>query len=179
MIFNEHSHLAGEHAFLSASKYHWLNDDKEKLTDRFFKYKAAQRGTDLHALAVLAINLGVRLDKKTNKTLAMYVNDAIGYRMVTEQVLYYSDNCFGTADTISFIRNFLRIHDYKSGVTPASMSQLLIYMALFCLEYNYDPADIGSELRIYQSEEVLVHIPDPNEVLYIMDKIITEFILPK
>jgi len=174
MIWNEHSHLEGEHAFLSASKWHWLNDDDLKLTDRYFKHKAAQRGSDLHDFAQWAINLKIRLDKRTNKTLAMYVNDAIGYQMRTEQKLYYSDICYGTADAISFVRNYLRIHDYKSGVTEASMNQLLIYAALFCLEYGHNPEDIQIELRIYQSEEILIHRPEPDEVLYIMDEIISK-----
>ena len=59
-----------------------------------------------------------------------------------EQALYYSDNCFGTADAISFKKNFLRIHDLKTGVTPGSMKQLLIYASMFCLEYNFLPIQI-------------------------------------
>jgi hypothetical protein len=33
----------------------------------------------------------------------MYVNDAIGYNMKVEQPLYYSENCFGHADTLCFL----------------------------------------------------------------------------
>jgi len=102
----------------------------------------------------------------------MYVNDAIGYRMITEQPLYYSDNCFGTADAISFKKNFLRIHDYKSGETPASMRQLMVYMAIFCLEYDYQPDEIEAELRIYQSDEIIIHNPLPEEIFSIMNKIV-------
>jgi len=32
MQFNEHSNLIGQHAFLSASKYHWIGYDDERLT---------------------------------------------------------------------------------------------------------------------------------------------------
>jgi hypothetical protein len=171
MNFNDHSRLKGQHAFLSASKYHWINYDEEKLVDKFTKFQAAQRGTALHELARRCIDLGVKLPK-TNRTLNLYVNDAIGFKMQTEQILYYSDNCFGTADTISFRKAFLRIHDLKTGDTPASINQLMVYNALFCLEYNVKPIEIETELRLYQSDDVLVHIPDPEEIFRIMDKII-------
>lgn len=102
----------------------------------------------------------------------MYVNDAIAYKMNVEQPLYYSDNCFGTADAISFRRRKLRIHDLKNGITPASFSQLEVYAALFCLEYGHSPYDIEIELRIYQNNQVLVHDPDADHIAYIMDKIV-------
>lgn len=172
MNFNKHSNLIGQHAFLGASNYHWLNYDQEKLQTVYTNMQMVQRGTRLHSLAKELIELGVKLPK-TKATLNMYVNDAIGYRMTPEQVLYFSENCFGTADAISFKSGLLRIHDYKSGTTPASMKQLEIYNALFCLEYGYKPFDIQSELRIYQANEILVEEPDPENITYIMDKIIT------
>jgi hypothetical protein len=103
----------------------------------------------------------------------MYVNDALGYRMASEQVLYYSENCFGTPDAISFRRNQLRIHDLKTGVTPTSERQLEVYAALFCLEYKYKPFDIAIELRIYQNDEVRVYEADPDDITHIMDRIVT------
>ena len=172
MNFNNHSRLEGLHAFLSASKYHWINYDEEKMILTYTSWQAAQRGTELHALASQCIKLGIKLPK-TRNTLNLYVNDAIGFKMETEKILYYSSNCFGTTDTISFRKNFLRIHDLKTGKTPASIKQLLIYNALFCLEYNIKPVDIETELRLYQSDDVLVHNPEPEEVYNIMDKIIT------
>jgi len=171
MNFNLHSRLEGQHAFLSASKYHWINYDEEKLVSTFTKFQAVQRGTELHELASKLIRLGVKLPK-TNKTFNLYVNDAIGFKMEPEQVLYYSDNCFGTADTISFRQSKLRIHDLKSGETPASVKQLMVYNALFCLEYKIKPSEIETELRLYQSDEVLVHVPENDDILDIMDKII-------
>jgi predicted nuclease of restriction endonuclease-like (RecB) superfamily len=81
-------------------------------------------------------------------------------------------DCFGTTDAISFKQNFLRIHDLKTGQTPASVRQLEIYMALFCLEYDVNPNDIKAELRLYQSDEVIIHEPISEDILYIMDKII-------
>src|ERR1035437_6262510 len=110
MIFNQHSDLEGKHAFLSPSNYYWLNYTDQKLEARYIAMTAAVRGTDLHALAHEAIRLGVKLSR-ANQALSSYVNDALGYKMSCEQTLYYSDNCFGTADTLSFRRNKLRIHD--------------------------------------------------------------------
>ena len=170
MNFNAHYHLEG-HAFLSPSKFHWINDDEEKLISRFSKHQAAQRGDALHELAHQCITLGVKLPR-TKQTLNSFVNDAIGFKMHPEQKLYYSENCYGTADTISFKNNVLRIHDLKTGETTASMKQLMVYASIFCLEYGVDPSDITTELRIYQSDEIMAHVPDPDEIHYIMDKII-------
>ena len=171
MNFNDHSGLEGQHAFLSASKYHWINYDDEKLDRTFLKWQAAQRGTELHEFAAQAIEMGIKL-QKSKKTLNQYVNDAIGYRMKPEQVLFYSYNCFGTADAISFNKNLLRIHDLKTGDSKVSMSQLEIYAALFCLEYDMNPSDIQMELRIYQNDDFMVHVPEPETILYIMNKIV-------
>lgn len=172
MNFNKHSELVGEHAFLGASKYHWINYDEDKLVEAYTRFSAKQKGTVLHEFAAQCIMLGQKLPK-SRKTLNMYVNDAIGYRMTPEQVLYYSPNCFGTADSISFRNGLLRIHDLKTGVTPAHIEQLVVYAALFCLEYKVKPAEIDFELRIYQNDEVLVHSPEVDEIAPIMDKIIT------
>ena len=172
MQFNPHYNLEGCHAFLGASKYHWINYDNEKLDESYKRYRAVQRGTELHEFACRAIELGIKLPK-SKKTLNMYVNDAIGYKMTPEQVLYYSDNCFGTADAISFRKNLLRIHDLKTGITPTHIEQLEIYAALFCLEYGVDPGKIDIELRIYQSDEIVVANPGIEVIAPIMDKIIT------
>lgn len=172
MKFMNHQNLEGSHAFLGASKYHWINYDDAKLVDTYRKYQATLRGTVLHDFAAQCIKLGQKLPK-TKKTLNMYVNDAIGFKMRPEQVLCYSENCFGTADAISFRNNFLRIHDLKTGVTPAHMEQLMIYAALFCLEYRYKPSEIDIELRIYQSDEIAVFEPTAADIVPIMDKIIT------
>ena len=101
MNFTAHSELEGCHAFLSASQYHWLNYDEETLDARYLSMIAKVRGTELHEFAAQAIRLGIRL-KGVKNTLNMYVNDAIGYRMTPEQPLFYSRNCFGTADAITF-----------------------------------------------------------------------------
>lgn len=172
MNWNDHFRFEGKHAFLGASKYHWINYDADKLTEVYNRNAAVQRGTELHEFAAHCIRLGQKLPK-SNKTLNMYVNDAVGFKMTPEQILYYSDNCFGTVDAISFRDGYLRIHDLKTGAHPGHMEQLLIYCALFCLEYKFKPIDISAELRIYQNNEIIAFEPAVDDILPIMDKIQT------
>ena len=172
MNFMRHSELLDKHAFLGASNYHWLNYSDEKLADTYLRKMASLRGTELHAFAAQCIKLGQNLPNK-RLTLNMYVNDAIGFQMRPEQILYYSPYCFGTADAISFKHNLLRIHDLKTGKGPTHMEQLEVYTSLFCLEYDVDIKDIDVELRIYQNDEVRIHNPDITEIIPIMDKIVT------
>lgn len=178
MNFNKHFELQGRHAILSASKYHWTNYDDSKLDQWFITQMAAQEGTELHDLAATLIKKRIRLPKSP-KTFNRYVNDAIGYRMTPEQVLVYSANVFGTADAISFKRepslkqDLLRIYDLKTGVSKASMRQLEIYAALFCLEYDIKPGHIAIDLRLYQNDDVEEYIPAVEDIAYIMDKIIS------
>ena len=172
MNFNNHSMLEGKHAFLGASKYHWINYDADKIADSYSRFLAVQKGTELHDFAAQCIKLGQKLPR-SKKTLNMYVNDAIGFKMTPEQVLYYSENCFGTADSISFRDGLLRIHDLKTGVTPAHMEQLMIYAALFCLEYKVKPSEIDMELRLYQSDNVFYYNPTVEDIVPIIDKIIS------
>lgn len=172
MNFNKHSNLEGQHAFLGASKYHWINYDENKVADSYTKFLATQRGTIYHDFAAHCIALGEKLPK-SNKTLNKYVNDAIGYKMTPEQILYYSDNCFGTADAIAFRNDLLRIHDLKTGIIPAHIEQLEIYAALFCLEYAIKPSDIEIELRLYQNDDIIFSNPTVEDIAPIMDKIVT------
>lgn len=171
MDFTQHLELQGKHAFLSPSGNAWLNYDEEKLTRVYTNAQAREHGTRLHEFASECINLGQKLPRSL-KTLNAFVNDAIGFRMQSEVVLYFSEHCFGTADAISFRKNLLRISDLKTGVTPANMNQLLVYAAIFCLEYGKEPMDIGFELRIYQLDEVVVFNPTAEEVRACMDHII-------
>ena len=178
MNFNRYSHLEGQHAFLGASKFHWLNYSEDKLVESYSNHLAKQKGTVLHEFAAQCIRLGQKLPSSP-KTLNMFVNDAIGYKMTPEQILYFSDNCFGTADAISFRKErshpngILRIHDLKTGVSKTHMEQLLIYAALFCLEYKHKPGDIDIELRLYQNNDIWVHEPTLEEVVRVIDTIIT------
>lgn len=172
MKFNEHSRLVGEHAFLSASNYHWINYDEEKLAERYRTSQLAARGTQLHELAAQLIRMGIKMPRN-QQTFNAYVNDAIGYKMVPEQVLFYSVNCFGTPDTISFRNGKLRIHDLKTGTTKASVRQPEVYAALFCLEYKFKPHQLDIELRLYQSDEIVIHVPELDDIVRIMDRIRT------
>lgn len=200
MIFEQYSSLEGTHAFLSPSQSSWLRYDDEKLADRYLKSKAVQRGTELHAFAHECIRLN-RPQPRNKDSLNMFVNDALGYKMSSEQPLFYDGFCYGTADAIEYKRNYLRIHDLKTGETKAEMEQLKIYAALFCLNYqslvrkarkdgmsdmdiaakydlkptelHFDPLQMnGIELRIYQYGEVVTELADPEEIRAIMDIII-------
>ncbi len=156
MVFEKYSELEGSHAFLSPSNYHWINYSDEKLADRYLKMLAVQRGTELHEYACTAIRLN-RMQPRNRDTVNMYINDAIGYKMTPEQPLFYSYNCYGTADSISYCKNILRIHDLKTGENEANMTQLKIYAALFCLNYQ-------AVVREYRKKE-----KDDNEIARLME----------
>ena len=171
MIFTKHSNLEGLHAPFGASQSAWLRYDDEKILATYNNMKAKEMGTRLHAWAKETIDLGIK-QPRSKKTIYAYVNDAIGYKMDTEVVLFYSPRFFGTADSICFRNGTLRIHDLKTGVTKVHMEQLMIYAALVCLEYKIKPSDIDIELRIYQSDEVLYHNPTAESISSIMDRIV-------
>lgn len=196
MIFNNHEKLEGQHAFLGASTYHWLRWDDETLEKRYYGQYSQTIGTTLHELAKDLIQNRIKLAKSDKKiiditlgrlnipkgsydseeiliNLLPFVNDAIGFRMIPEVLLYYSISCFGTTDAITFdeFNKVLRIHDYKSGITPSKMDQLMIYAALFCLEYKKNPFDFATELRIYQNGEILIMNPEPTEIEGVMNLI--------
>jgi hypothetical protein len=166
-----HSAFRGQHAqTLSPSKYHWLGYDDDKFDRIYAMQEAAARGTRIHAIAAELIDLRIPL-RSNGTTLSMYVNDGIGYRMRTEQPLVYSPNAFGAVDAISFRKAMLRIHDLKTGLALTSFKQLEVYAALFCLEYLENPFKIKMELRIYQNDDIRIHIPDPDDIKHHMEKI--------
>lgn len=178
MQWNNHYALKDTHAFLSPSQYSWVNYDEPKLEERVNNQKMVQRGTELHKYAEIAISNKIN-QTKNHKTINEYINDAIGFRMTPEVTLYYSKWIYGTADAISFRKEpkvskdvkVLRIHDLKTGVHPAKLTQLEIYAALFCLEYHVLPADIITILRIYQFDEVYEEECTSEIIVPIMDKI--------
>lgn len=172
MEFNRHTQLEGLHAVFSPSQSSWLRYSDERAVEVYLNKRAAEMGTRLHAWVKETIDLGIR-QPRSKKTIYAYVNDAIGFKMSTEVVLFYSPRFFGTADAISFRNMFLRIHDLKTGKRPVDMEQLMIYAALFCLEYKIKPKDLeGCELRIYQNDDVMIHNPGPDEIQLVMDRII-------
>lgn len=171
MNFRKHFNLEGLHAPFSPSQSSWLRYSDDRAMDFYLNRKASEMGTRLHAWAKETIDLGIR-QPRSQKTLYAYVNDAIGFKMSTEVVLYYSDRFFGTADAISYKKGFLRIHDLKTGKSQVKMEQLLVYAALFCLEYNIKPGDLtGCELRIYQNDDVEIFEPTAADILPVMDRI--------
>lgn len=175
MRFNRHSDLEGRHSFMSPSSPAWLRYDDQKLERRFMEHLAHLRGTEEHDFASRAIKLGHRMEDLP-KTINMYVNDSIGWRLKPEVGLYWSDFCYGHADALGFSESqmTLRISDLKTGKTPTTMDQLLAYAALFCLEYEFPkPWELEIELRIYQSNKIKLHIPDHDEVFHAMDRILT------
>ena len=196
MDWHRHSAIEGQHAFLGASKYHWINYDSDKLFERFSSSYIPTIGTILHALAKSLIDKKVKLTKADKKVVLLrllengvprsvinmdfiyenlmnYVNDCIGFGMDTEVTLMYSEYAFGTADAINFRDDILRIHDLKTGAAMAHVEQLYIYAALFCLEYRKKPGEIKIYLSIYQDGEVFEEEPDVEVIAQIMDKIIT------
>ena len=198
MIWKDHSKLRGQHAFLSPSNYHWINYNEDDLFKRINSSYATEVGTVLHWIAERYVRNGIKMQKADKRLIKMeliehyipydvvdsldieamfenlqaYINDAVGYKMIPEMILYYSDNCFGTADSIIFKDGLLRIHDYKSGSVPAHMEQLMVYVALFCLEYNMKPSSFDTELRIYQNCDIVGYLPETDEIVPIMDKIV-------
>ena len=171
MLWKDYSHLRGLHAFLSPSKYHWLNYDSDKLVSSYRNYRKVSLGTQYHALAEQLIKLAVRLPN-TGASLNAFVNDAIGFRMASEVLLYYSARCFGTADAISFDNGVLRIHDLKTGVSQGSMNQLLVYAGLFCLDYKMEAKELEEVyLRIYHDGETIEFSPSPEDVFDVVYRI--------
>ena len=202
MNFRRHSELEGKHAILSASSWRWINDDIESLTKRICSQYLSAIGTILHDVARKHIKHRIKLNKYDKKNVMLelveqgvpamvidtinfdsmyenlmrYVNDCVAFKMTPEVVLRFSNNFFGTADAIKYDEEtrFLRIHDYKSGTTPAHMEQLIIYVALFCLEYAIKPTSLsGCELRIYQAPEPMICEPTPEDISQVIDRIIT------
>ena len=172
MIFVKHSNLSGLHAPFSPSQASWLRYDDDKAIEVYINKRAAEMGTRLHEWAKTTVDLGIR-QPRSKKTIYAYVNDAIGFKMDTEVVLFYSERFFGTADAISFRDGILRIHDLKTGKTAVHMEQLEIYAALFFLEYRIKPSDVKEiELRIYQNDEIIFHKPTYEDIVPIMDKIV-------
>jgi hypothetical protein len=171
MIWKEYLHLKNTHAFLSPSKHYWINYTPKKLVSTYENYKKVSLGTKYHQLAAELITLAVRLPN-TSASLNSFVNDAIGFKMKSEVILFYSRNCYGTADAVSFFDGILRIHDLKTGRAPGSINQLLIYAGLFVLDYGIDFREIREmHLRIYQNEEIIEFSPAAEDILDVIAKI--------
>ena len=191
MRFNDHHNLEGLHAFMGASKNSWLRYDDNHMIDMFRSSMMAQRGTELHALAAQLNKHRVSLPR-THLTLNDFVNDGLNFRMSPEVVLYFSPNCFGTADLISFDekKKLLRIFDLKTGSGEVKhFDQLYVYASLFCLEYHVKPLGLQFDLRLYQNDRIkiatnadpkyvklasnadILEEVNPDEIAHIIDRI--------
>lgn len=162
------------------------------------KDKAADIGTIIHAEAAWNIAHKMRIKTKSvanydiqkalmkadipeaiinpaefAETYMEYVNDGIGYNMYPEVPVGIGDSAFGSIDAISFDykTKFLRIHDLKTGSSPTRIEQLIAYAAYICLEYKLKPGEIKSELRIYQSGEIVSYEPTATDLLTYMERI--------
>lgn len=200
LVFDSHPELIGKHSFLAPSKISWQNYDIEKMFAAYEREKASAIGTVFHEMASDHIKrkrkhsittlVGIMEDRLIQKDLYSgyldlkpmavniknFIDDAIGFRMQPEvPLVYYKDFAFGTADAISFdIQNStLRIHDLKTGTTPAHIEQLYAYAAYACLNYKIKPADIDIYLRIYQHGEIYEESPELDIIVRLMDKIVT------
>lgn len=201
MIWNRHYKLEGQHAgILGASRPTWALEEDEQFRQRVLSYYASTIGTLMHGIAKKYISHKFKMHKYDKSSVVLdlldsgipdciidildfdsmfinlmtYINDCVSYGMDAEILLYYSDNCFGTTDAIGYFdrSKCLRVHDLKTGKTQAKIEQLLVYAALFCLEYKVKPEELNEiELRIYQLCEVLVHKPSSDEVRYFMNRI--------
>lgn len=201
MQWHDHSEIEGLHAFLSPSKKTWISYDFEKLEAAYANSWATTIGTVLHAFAERRILRKKRITNKSKESiedfmyengipeklidieqyfenLAAFVNDAIGFRMRPEQGLKISDDCFGHADAISYDerKKILRISDYKSGKTEPSMDQLLIYAALFFVEYSKELgirlSDLKVELRIYYQGQIIYYEPEEDVMAHMVDVVL-------
>lgn len=173
MNFKSHSHLEGQHAFLSPSQSSWVNYDDEKLTNTYLNRLAAAKGERYHRFAAEAIALRQKLPD-TGQTLNSYVNDCIGWGLKPEVTLYYSEYAFGHADAIDIDIDqlILRCSDLKTGESPVKHRQLKVYSALACLEYGFKPFDLRYELRLYHMDDILFEEGDPDEIAHIMSTIV-------
>lgn len=203
MSFIMHSHpeiSEGSHAIISPSRHITRPDYSLDQFDNYISSSYAARiGTSIHELAAQLIKAKIKVNKSEAfkmielklfndgiprpliqpvqycDTFIAYVKDAIGFDMDPEVVLKYSRFAFGTTDAIRYNekKNYLRIHDLKTGKQQAPLDQLVSYAALFFLEYHIKPGDVTTEIRIYQNGEVVTGFPTATDILPVMDQIVT------
>ena len=118
MTFNEHSRLIGQHAFLGASKYHWINYDADKLTTAYTNFMAAQKGTELHEFAARCIALGQKLPR-SKKTLNRY---SATLKIVSEQRIPFASGMIFCVSTTSRPESYR--HTWNSCLSTMHCSAL-------------------------------------------------------
>ena len=140
--------------------------EKGVRTHIFTKYQSAPDYRD-----VLIFSLDF-LPAAVFGTVKSFVNDAVGFRMNSEEKIEYSSLFWGTSDAVKFSNNELLVFDLKTGAKPAKTDQLLVYAGLYCLQHNHKPSKLKTELRIYQNNEILVNEPEPEVIQDVMDRIV-------
>jgi hypothetical protein len=198
-IWNKHPEIKeGQHAILAPSRklLHRNKMTNEDLDTIIRSNYAAQIGTEIHNVAARLIEekqsitkAGVkamifdqlyqkRIPRKLIEpelyldTVVPYIKDAIGFGLDPEvPIVYKYPIAYGTADAIRYnpYNSTLRIHDLKTGKTPASLDQLVEYAAYFFLEYHIKPADTQVIIAIYQNGEVITGYPQASDIVPIMD----------
>lgn len=154
---------------------------KRELMKSLRTYIYSKYYTDKYGLSKFGRSLLNHLKQVPADTISSYVNDAIGFKMDPETVVYYSENFFGTADATRFSNDSIMIFDLKTGTSPVHIEQLMIYDALHCLEHGINPMKVSHELRIYQGNDILLATPVGEDIKPIMDtieyfdKIMTKF----
>ena len=120
------TNLEGQHAFLGASKFHWINYSEDKVADAYRNFLATQKGTMLHAFAAQCITLGQKLPK-SQKTLNIefpFSNESLKDPLLemgeikneTEQVVVYNGDAeIGVTITIHAIGEASNITIYNTG----------------------------------------------------------------
>jgi len=177
MSYQYSSGVLPDHAIFSPSQPSWLNYSDEQTIERYCNAQAKEMGTRLHSWAAETIALNIR-QSRSHKTLNMFINDAIGFRMIPENDIthptrfVYSEFFFGTCDAYSYNNGVLRIHDLKTGKGPVHPEQLEIYAALFYLQEKLDPYKAQTILRIYQNDDVVEWEPEADRIKGIMDLIV-------
>lgn len=199
---NDHSrdYPDDAHAIMSPSLQYWSNYDRDKFYNYICSTYAQTIGTLLHELAADLIETKIKVTKNEARKMILlkllknkvprsiidveryvtnfvtYVNDAIGFDMIPEVKVKFSENAFGRIDAFRFNEKkmHLRIHDYKSGVLKPCLRQLELYAAYFCLEYHIKPKDITIELRIYWQDEVIVGLPTAADIVPLIDRVLED-----
>lgn len=152
-------------------RYRSLQDMNHSMMTYIYQKYKDEKSNELNDFGKRMLSSFSRLPKETLSTVQKYINDAVGYRMTPEQPLQYTDYIFGTADAISYRDGILRIHDLKTGKTAVHMEQLVVYAALFFLEYRLFPEKTEIHLRIYQNDDIIEYDPRAEEIRHVMDAI--------
>lgn len=170
----EEIHLYASHQIKLVAKQNGIREIVKGVQTQIFNkyYREATDTVDEHGVDLLDSLKYIPVE--CYGSVKSFVNDAIGYRMKSEERIFYSKYFGGTSDAIKYESStgLLRVHDLKTGAKEADFDQLAIYGALYCLVNTIKPETVNFELRIYQNDTISVDNPDPKAIRDIMDIII-------